>query len=190
MFLKVSKSRGHRYLRVAESYRDPETGKPKQRYLFQLGRADQLEAANVDNLINGLLRETGRPSIDEISRGIKSDNTTFLPARQLGDVWLLTQLWHELKFAQTIARAARKAGHYRLDFEQLVRVMVINRLSDPASKLGVLRWLETVHLPGVDRTQVTHQNLLRAMDALQEHKAVLESQLLGSPLCQGICRVL
>ena len=51
-----------------------------------------------------------------------------------------------------------------LDVEALLRVMVFNRLSDPASKLGVLRWLETVYLPGVDREKVTHQHLLRAMD--------------------------
>ena len=68
-------------------------------------------------------------------------------------------------------------GRRRIDVEQLVRVMVINRLSDPRSKLGVLRWLETVYLPGIDREQVTHQNLLRAMDALIQYKDALEAQL-------------
>ena len=60
--------------------------------------------------------------------------------------------------------------------------MVINRLSDPRSKLGLLRWLETVYLPGIDREQVTHQNLLRAMDALIKHKDALEAQLVGTLL--------
>ena len=58
--------------------------------------------------------------------------------------------------------------------EALVRLMVFNRLSDPTSKLSVLRWLETVYLPGVDRTKVTHQHLLRAMDMLCEQKEALE----------------
>jgi transposase len=52
--------------------------------------------------------------------------------------------------------------------------MVFNRLSDPTSKLGLLRWLETVYLPGIDRDQVTHQHLLRAMDVLCAHKEALE----------------
>jgi hypothetical protein len=48
---------------------------------------------------------------------------------------------------------------------------VINRLCDPDSKLGVLRWIETAILPGMDIAAVKHQHLLRAMDALVRHKA-------------------
>ncbi len=182
MFLKVTRVKGHRYLRIAEAYRDPKTGKPQQRYLANLGRADRLETANIDSLINGLLRETDRPALHEITAGLRSETTRFAPALQLGDVWTLLQLWQQLGFAKTVARALRRRGYQRVDFEQLVRVMVINRLSDPTSKLGLLRWLETVHLPGINRKAVTHQNLLRAMDALIEHKEALEAQLLGQLL--------
>jgi uncharacterized protein (DUF983 family) len=52
-------------------------------------------------------------------------------------------------------------------------VMVFNRLCDPESKLGVLRWLETVALP--DRpADITHQHLLRSMDALMEHRDAVD----------------
>jgi hypothetical protein len=50
------------------------------------------------------------------------------------------------------------------DVEQLLRVMVFNRLCDPASKLGVLRWLDTVSMPKLTMEQITHTQLLRAMD--------------------------
>ena len=40
------------------------------------------------------------------------------------------------------------------------------RLCEPDSKLGVLRWLETVALPGTSLKVIDHQHLLRAMDAL------------------------
>lgn len=40
--------------------------------------------------------------------------------------------------------------------------MVFNRLCDADSKLGVLRWLETVSLPEVNTTAMTHQHLLAA----------------------------
>lgn len=43
--------------------------------------------------------------------------------------------------------------------------MVLNRLCDQDSKLGVLHWLETVALPEVDLKAITHQQLLRGMDA-------------------------
>ena len=45
--------------------------------------------------------------------------------------------------------------------------MVFNRLCAPDSKLGCLRWLETVAMPAMPEG-VTHQHLLRAMDALME----------------------
>jgi transposase len=54
-----------------------------------------------------------------------------------------------------------------------VRAMVFNRLCEPDSKLGCLRWLETVAMPEA----VTHQHLLRAMDALIDHADRVESEL-------------
>jgi hypothetical protein len=48
--------------------------------------------------------------------------------------------------------------------------MVFNRLCDADSKLGTLRWLQTVSMPGVDPAKLTHQHLLRSMDALRDHQ--------------------
>ena len=53
--------------------------------------------------------------------------------------------------------------------------MVFNRLCDPESKLGVLRWLETVSLPEVDTASLTHQQLLRSMDALMDHQSAVDA---------------
>ena len=180
MFVKITRSGPRRYLQIVEAFRDPNSGRPKQRHIANLGRLEQLTETDLDGIINGLLRATQRPTLETLSAGLDADNTRFAPALELGDVWALTQIWQQLKFAQTIARAVR--GRQRFDVEQLVRVMVINRLSDPRSKLGVLRWLETVYLPGIDREQITHQNLLRAMDALIKHKDALEAQLVGTLL--------
>jgi len=57
--------------------------------------------------------------------------------------------------------------------------MVLNRLCDPDSKLGVLRWLETVSLPGIMCESITHQHLLRAMDALVDSHEEVEAVLAG-----------
>ncbi|PTM75292.1 DDE family transposase [Cereibacter johrii] len=54
--------------------------------------------------------------------------------------------------------------------------MVFNRLCEPDSKLGCLRWLETVAMPAMPET-VTHQHLLRAMDALMDHAERVEIEL-------------
>ena len=52
----------------------------------------------------------------------------------------------------------------------MLRVMVFNRLCDPDSKLGVLRWLETVCLPGIDTSGIAYQHLLCSMDALMDQR--------------------
>jgi hypothetical protein len=79
-----------------------------------------------------------------------------------------------------LRRVFRRTRH-DIDVEALVRVMVLNRLCDPDSKLGVLRWVETVALPGVMAESIDHQHLLRAMDALVDHREEVE-QVLSSLL--------
>jgi len=76
----------------------------------------------------------------------------------LGNVWALTELWKELGFLE-LRRVFGRTDH-TTDVEALIRIMVLNRLCDPDSKLGVLRWLETVALPDIDVPGVTHQQLL------------------------------
>ena len=55
--------------------------------------------------------------------------------------------------------------------------MVFNRLCDPDSKLGVLRWLEDVLVPDVDTASIRHQHLLRTMDTLADCSEALNDVL-------------
>ena len=181
MQLKITRSGPRTYLQIVHAYRDPETGRPKQRHIANLGRADQLGESDLDTLINGLLKFTKRATLDELHSDITSEGTTFHPALQVGDLWAILGIWHQLKLAQVITRATRSSRR-RIDVERLVRVMVMNRLSDPRSKLGLLRWLELVYLPGIDEGSVQHQHLLRAMDAVLEHKEEIENELVGTLL--------
>ena len=96
----------------------------------------------------------------------------FESALAVGDVWALHQLWHELGFDRL--HAVFRRARYTSPVEQAIRVMVFNRLCDADSKLGALRWLQTVALPGVEVQQITHQHLLRSMDALMDHQAAVD----------------
>lgn len=181
MNIKVTRSGPRRYIHIVHSYRDPETGQPKKQHIASLGRLDQLKDSDVTTLVNGLLRVVDRPTLKELERGVSSATTTFEPALSMGDVWAVTSIWKELGLAQVLSQRARRT-RYQIALEKLIRVMVTNRLSDPASKLGVLRWLETVWLPGIERDEVTHQRLLRAMDFLVEQKEALEARLAKTAL--------
>ena len=167
IYLKTTRSGPRTYLQIAEAYRDPTSGKPRQRHIATLGRLDQLVDADLDSLIDGLLKVTGRPALAATGATVNADTTVFKRALQLGDVWAVIQLWQQLGLVQAIARQAR-GRRFSVDIEKLISVMVVNRLSDPRSKLGLLEWLETVALPGLDKTEITHTNLLRAMDFLIE----------------------
>jgi hypothetical protein len=68
---------------------------------------------------------------------------SFESSRALGDIWALTQLWEGLGLHR-LGAAFRQSSRHRVDLEALLRVMVFNRLCDADSKLGVLRWLQTV----------------------------------------------
>ena len=100
----------------------------------------------------------------------------FDPALSVGDTWLLTALWHRLGFGESFRRVLRN-GRSSFDCERLLRVMVFNRLCDPTSKLGVMRWLEGTRVPAVEASSVTHQRLLRAMDTLAERAEAMQRSL-------------
>ncbi|AWB33048.1 IS1634 family transposase [Orrella marina] len=159
MFIKVTKSGTRKYVQLVESYR-AEDGSPKQRTVATLGRLDQMDRS-LETMLQGLLRATGRQAPEKVS-----DVIEFESSRAFGDVWALNCLWSELGFdrlGKLVDRDSRTVEHL-----PLIKAMVFNRLCDPESKLGLLRWLETVTIPGVDEVQVTHQRLLRSMDVLDE----------------------
>ena len=85
---------------------------------------------------------------------------------------MVTELWKELGFSD-LRRVFRRT-RYVMDVEALVRIMVLYRLCDPDSKLGVLRWLQTVALPDIEVKELTHQQLLRSMDALMDNQAAVD----------------
>ena len=165
MYIKLTRSGGRCYVQLVESYRNEE-GKPRQRTVATVGRLDEAGSA-VDSLPNGLLRATGREAPSPAPPQVQ-----FESALALGDVWALDQLWRELGFV-SLAAVFRRA-RYTTPVEHVLRVMVFNRLCDPESKLGVLRWLETVSVPEVDTAELTHQQLLRSMDALMDHQEAVD----------------
>ena len=169
MFIKVTHSGPRRYVQLVEAYRDAQ-GRPKQRTVATLGRLDQL-GCELESVISGLMRVTGKAPPEPPAAPL----VTFAPARDFGDVWALSELWNSLGFDRL--RKTFRPTRHTIDVEALIRVMVLNRLCDPDSKLGVLRWLQTVTLPGVMAQSIDHQHLLRAMDALVDHKDEVDDVL-------------
>ena len=81
MFIKPTRSGGHTYLQLVESYRNEE-GKTRQRTIATLGRLDE-SGGGVDTLLGGILRAKGLPAATGASPQV-----TFESALALGDVWV------------------------------------------------------------------------------------------------------
>lgn len=170
MFVKITTSGPRKYVKLVEAFRDDQ-GVARQRVVATLGRLEQIRSGASNALLNGLLRAAGKPTLAEGTGAV-----AFAPAVSVGDTWVLHTLWHELGLADAFRRVLRR--HRRqFDAEHLLRVMVFNRLCDPESKLGILRWLEGARVPQIDSSAVTHQHLLRTMDTLNECTEALESTL-------------
>jgi transposase len=148
-----------------QSYRDA-NGQPRQRNLLTLGRVDE-NNGQIDKMLQTLLKARGLGGVDTATPQVQ-----FESALALGDVWALDQLWREIGF-DCLAGVFRRA-RFSTAVEQAIRVMVFNRLCDADSKLGTLRWLQTVSMPGVDPAKLTHQHLLRSMDALMDHQQAVD----------------
>lgn len=167
MFIKVTQSGKRRYAQLVESFRNEE-GKPRQRTVCTLGRLE--DGGEVDTLIASLQRARGITPAPSPFDGLR-----FTGSRHAGDVWALSELWHSLGF-DDLASAWRRSKT-EVDVLACLRLMVFNRLCDPGSKLGVLRWLDTVALPTGFSFIPEHQHLLRAMDVLDEYSDTLGANL-------------
>ena len=100
-----------------------------------LERLDQF-TGELDCVIDGLLKVSGREPVGTKTAApsvVWASSLSFESARALGNVWTLTQLCKELGFSD-LRRVFRRTRH-TIDVEALIRIMVLNRLCDPDSKL-------------------------------------------------------
>ena len=161
MFIKLNRSSGRVYAQLAEAFRD-DAGNPRNRVIATLGRVDK-DDPNINSVLAGLARATGC-SFDAQPPSVEFDSS-----RDYGDLWALQALWDQIGFDEL--RRVFRNRRRSFETEQLLRVMVFNRLCDPRSKLGVLQWLQTVSFPKVTMQDVSHTQLLRAMDDWVELEA-------------------
>jgi transposase len=163
MFIRIARQRQgkkeYRSLQIAESFRDPDKGgAPRTRILAHLGTLENLGEKQIEKLIAGLQRALGR-EISEEKIG------ELLSAKDFGHVYAVCETWNRLGLTAILNRLGI-AGEASFPAADLVRLMVVNRVCDPCSKLALLEWLDGVHFPGHEESRPSYHHLLRAMDRL------------------------
>jgi transposase len=170
MFIRVNRQKQgkkeYRHLQIAESYRDPEKGNsPRTRILAYLGTVEGLGEEQIEKLIAGLKRSIGQDSskdpLDEMFIG-----------RDFGHVYAVSEIWKTLGLSEILSRLDIDGGA-SFPVAELIKLMVVNRVCDPRSKLALLEWLDTVRFPGFEKKPSYH-HLLRAMDRLMAIKEKAE----------------
>lgn len=146
------------YLQIVESVRV--NGKTRQRTVANLGRAEKFIAGPLDGLLRSLSSFSQRLRVIDAAEGIKAEW-----ARDWGPLLVWHRLFCDLGLSDELAKMQEKS---RLSFNlaDAVFLMVANRLADPQSKLGVMRWKEGVYWPGAEALQLQH--LYRALDFIAE----------------------
>jgi transposase len=174
MYIRLSTKRSegatYQYLQLCESFRN-DKGEPRTRVVANFGRVDKLDATKIDQTITALLKYASSPALFR-----RPAETEYGRVRDLGNILALEHLWDRLQLDRTIT-ASLKDNKVEFDVAEMVKVMVLNRACDPHSKLGVMRWLSTVHIPGLRDKEVDYQHLLRAMDYLIEAKEWVEKEV-------------
>lgn len=164
MFARITKAKGHEYLKIVESRR--EKGKSRQRVVANLGNVEALaRTPGLERVADQLLAIAGAKRLRPEDL-VETDRLVYGHA-------VYRKLWRKLRIDDLLAEAAR-SRRIRFDLSAAVFLMAVDRLLSPRSKLachaGRRRY---VGLPaGVDLN-----HLYRALDLLAEEKRRIEDLL-------------
>ena len=130
MFVKSTMSRGHEYLRIVKSVR--KNGKPTHDTIANLGRADQLAGAGLENIIKSLQKYVTKTQESGSVR--HTDISTMEEKSRVNYGWMAYRtLWRQFGLGKLLIglSADRKISY---DYAATVFSMVVNHVLNPSSK--------------------------------------------------------
>jgi transposase len=170
------------YLQLVESRRI--NGKPRHVVLLTLGRSDSNEVIDkIDQIIQTLAESGRRLALLDLDKDLKADWS-----KPYGIYLVFRRLWEESELS-IIFENELATIEAQFDVKGAIFNMILNRLSDPCSKRGLLLWQEETY--GVDSFDLQHY--YRALDYLIERKEGIEESVFGRMrdlFCQDVDVVL
>lgn len=165
--IQKTKNKGdRRYLQFVESVRT-EKG-PRQNILVNLGRIDNKDGRErLEILTQSLVELAQTVHLVDFDRDIEGKLS-----KQLGCELIVRRLFTEIGL-ESILQKTFTSVNTDFDVKDAVFNLVLNRLSAPSSKQGVVDWQESEHQ--VKLFDIHHY--YRAMDYLQDHQEILEKEI-------------
>jgi Transposase len=164
------------YLQLAHNEWDPIAKHAKAKVIYSFGREDEVDRAVLERLVQSIARYLSPEAALQAQNAIgETAEFLFQSSKRLGGAWLLHQLWHKIGLDAILEKLFTDRKHHS-SIERLIFSMVVNRALNPSSKLAMEDWVkEDVYLPGL--SEVSSQQLYRAMDELLEVQSELEHQV-------------
>jgi len=166
LFLRKVTIGGKQYIRLVENYR--EDGKVKQRFLATLGRVDQISKQQALNMIEKLRTWY---DVDDV---VNMSNVESNVIRNYGAKLVVDKLFEEYELDEYFSNVDKKV---RYDLESIIKLMVMNRLLEPKSKLGIYNELDYYGLKDVELHQI-----YRSLDILGQKKEEVEKYMYNKRL--------
>lgn len=175
----------HRYWQLVRSVRVGR--KVVQQTVAHLGELDAQGRARARALARAITGDRAQPDLfvpddgDE-SIPVRLKRIRLERGRTFGDVWLGWMLWRALQLDEVLARLLPE-GREAVPWATMVAVLVLARLSEPASELHIAEtWYRGTALEdlfALPAPLVNDDRLYRALDRLLPHKAALEQHLVA-----------
>lgn len=168
----VKNNQGKEYLRIVESYR--ENGKNKQKIIANLGRIDTISRKEVENIVDKLVQ------IYDIKGYVNLNNVEEAPDKKnYGVKVIVDKLFERYEMDKFFEKMDKKI---RFDVEDLLKIMVMNRIIEPKSKLGIFNDLDYYGFKRIDEAETDEEGIAlqwmyRTLDVLAQKKEELEKHL-------------
>ncbi|PNR99033.1 hypothetical protein X927_06775 [Petrotoga mexicana DSM 14811] len=168
----VKNNQGKEYLRIVESYR--ENGKNKQKIIANLGRIDTISRKEVENIVDKLIQ------IFDIKGYVNLNSVEEAPDKKnYGVKVIVDKLFERYEMDKFFEKMDKKI---RFDVEDLLKIMVMNRIIEPKSKLGIFKELDYYGFKRIDEAETDEEGIAlqwmyRTLDVLAQKKEELEKHL-------------
>jgi len=164
MYFRISTKKQNgkvsRFVQLARSIREGKTIRTE--IIAHLGPYEEFIEKEAPSFLRRLSQMTGQ--------GL--EEAVFEEGQDVGNVLLLLLLWEKVGMGEVFE--AQPKGRVEFDVVKYIRCLVINRLCDPTSKLGIGEWLKGTYFPGMASEDFIYHHALRSMDWLIERKEEIE----------------
>ena len=155
------------YYSLAVCYK--ENGKNMKKVLQYLGRLSDSEADNYRTLLHIVNNSKSPSQLVDLQDIILEEEKNYF------DSLIVSELWKQIGLDKVFS--SQKKGNQSLTTEQVVKILTINRIIDPTSKIGTINWFQEMLLStimNIDGEGYTKNKVFNELPKIHQTKERIE----------------